>query len=86
MYIFTCEQQASAVNDELKKAIVSLNKKVKKCPPKVIAKSIEEITTVQNKRPQRVVEQPTSEVVPQGQSMGPVPPAIMTTTQLRQSQ
>jgi hypothetical protein len=54
MPTFTHEQHATAVNDDLREAILGLDKKTNKSLLKAIAKSMENMTAQLNASPQRV--------------------------------
>ena len=63
MPTFTHKQHAVAVNGELSKETLSLDKKAKKYLPRVMANLMENIMVKQNAPPQRVDEAPTPEGV-----------------------
>ena len=76
---FTREEHATAVNNELQEAILSLDKKAKKRLLKAMAASMATRTATINAPPQRLDGPPTSEGVLQGQRVEPAPPVTTTT-------
>ena len=78
MHIFTRNQHATKVHNKLKEAVERLIKHAKNILVKEITKAIEAIKERQANPPQRVFDQPTSEVRSMEQRLGPAPPVTRT--------
>ena len=78
MPTFTCKEHATAANDKLKEAILSLDKKGKTRLLKAMAMSLTTMPATNN-APTRSMDEPsTLEGVPQDQRVGQAPPVTTT--------
>ena len=77
--MFTPEQHAVEVHNELTGAVHNLNKKSKKKLLTAMAAALRKLATADNNRPQRVGEVPTSEGESPAQRVDEAPPITTTT-------